>query len=339
MEPIRILFITDSRAEVESATRLLEDAKIAFTPIRIQTEKGLEKSLKKFDPHVVITSCSTAKLDGKTALKMVLEYNETIPVILISSAINETMAIECMKAGAIDFVLKEHISRLPFSVKGALNLRTSRIEKENTLKDLARERDLFQTIADTSPAGIVMVDETGNIHYVNRLAAKILGYSKQDISIKRYNSPEWKITAIDGNPFPEDQLPFVQVKRKRKTIFDIRHAIEWPDRKRICLSINATPLETEGKDFAGMLATVQDITEMLAMQKNLQKVARKYREQSKTLRKTNREMAEARVVSQNMLNDLIKEIRVRDETRIALRDSEDKYRILFENYDQRICSS
>ena len=144
-------------------------------------------------------------------------------------------------------------------------------ERKKTENQLKRERDIFENITETSPVGITMVNKNGEITYANLQAENILGLSKDEISQRTYNAPSWKITDFEGNPFPDQQLPFQQVKHLNHPIFDIRHAIEWPNGYKIFLSINAAPFLDEDGNFEGMVATFDNITDKIKIEESLKK--------------------------------------------------------------------
>ena len=83
--------------------------------------------------------------------------------------------------------------------------------------------------------------------------------------IRRGKSPDF-----DGNPFPEENLPFSIVTRTGRPVFDIRHAIQWPDGRKVFLSINAAPLVDGNGVFEGMVSTVEDITDKIETEHNYQ---------------------------------------------------------------------
>ncbi len=124
-----------------------------------------------------------------------------------------------------------------------------------------QQRVFLDRVIETSPAGIVAVDENGTVTFANREAEQVLGLSRTSDRL-HYNDPRWQIDALDGSPFPEEELPFYRVRATRKPVRDIRHAIQCGDR-RTFLSINAAPLVDDEDDFRGMVATVEDITERM----------------------------------------------------------------------------
>jgi PAS domain S-box-containing protein len=114
---------------------------------------------------------------------------------------------------------------------------------------------------ETSPVGITVVSRDGNISLANKLAERILGLQKSDIFNLQYNDPSWCITDFQGNPYPENKLPFNLVKKYNLPVYGIEHAIKWPDGKRILITVNAAPLKNTNDDFDGMVAIIEDITE------------------------------------------------------------------------------
>ncbi|MBD3254757.1 MAG: PAS domain S-box protein [Candidatus Lokiarchaeota archaeon] len=151
-------------------------------------------------------------------------------------------------------------------------------ERINAEENIRRERDIFERISEMSPTGIMMVNKDGEIIFSNPQAEKTLALSKSEIVGRLYNAPSWKITDFEGNPFPEEQLPFVVVQKERSPVFNIRHAIEKKNDERIYLSINASPLFDMNNEFDGMIATVEDITKKLMSEKILKESEKKYRE-------------------------------------------------------------
>ena len=133
-------------------------------------------------------------------------------------------------------------------------------DKKDKEKELQREKDKLTQVMETSPIGITVLNKEGQITYANKRAEKILGLTKHDITQLCYNAPEWHITDFNGDPFPDGDLPFSKVMGTGKPVYNINHAIVWPDGQRKLLSINAAPLMDDSKNLDGMIATISDVT-------------------------------------------------------------------------------
>lgn len=142
-------------------------------------------------------------------------------------------------------------------------------ERKRATVALENERNLIVRLMETSPVGIVMTDESGQIQFANSPAEQILGLEMDKIVGRAYNDVDWRITDYDGNPFPNEQLPFSQVMNKLRPVHDIRHAVEWSGGGRTLLSINAAPLLDQEGQFTGMVGSVEDVTERVQAEKKV----------------------------------------------------------------------
>ncbi|MFW5898461.1 MAG: PAS domain S-box protein, partial [Candidatus Saliniplasma sp.] len=143
-------------------------------------------------------------------------------------------------------------------------------ERKRREKELREERNFIEQIAETSPVCITKVDRDGNITYANERAEDVLGLSKSEIKGRTYYDVDWKITDYEEKPFPKEELPFDLVKEKGELVYDVRHAIEWPGGERKLLSINAAPLYDEEGEFDGVVATIDDVTEEVEKERELE---------------------------------------------------------------------
>lgn len=133
-------------------------------------------------------------------------------------------------------------------------------ERKHAEEKLKREKDFTSRIMETSVVGILYVNKYGYITIANPIAANILNFSIDEITKMQYNFPNLKITDIDGNPIPEENMPFIKVKNSMKPVIDLQHSIELPDGKRILLSVNAAPMINSNGEFEGMVASIENIT-------------------------------------------------------------------------------
>lgn len=135
---------------------------------------------------------------------------------------------------------------------------------------LRTEHDLLSRVMQTSPSSITVVDREGNIIFANKRAEDIHGTSRSDITSRTYDAPDWKHTDYDGNPFPDDEQPFVQVMRTKRPVWEVRQAIEWSDGRKVYLSINGAPILDEHGEVSKVVFTVEDYTHRKHQQDELQ---------------------------------------------------------------------
>ncbi len=138
-DPIRILFVEDTASDMELACIELQKAGIAVVSKRVDKEEELVPALESFLPNLVICDYSMPRFNGMEALTIIQKQDTSIPVIMFTGSQNEMVAVECMKAGASDYILKDTITRLPFAVKEVLEKRAL-IEARNRLHEEEKSR-------------------------------------------------------------------------------------------------------------------------------------------------------------------------------------------------------
>lgn len=131
------------------------------------------------------------------------------------------------------------------------------------------DHDMLQSIAATSPVSITVVNAQGRIVFANGQAEKLFGLRVAEIESRNFNAPEWRITDLEGSPFPEERLPFVRVMREKRPVYGVRHAIEDDGGRRILLEINAAPLFDATGEVTAVVNAIQDISTELATQTEL----------------------------------------------------------------------
>ncbi|HZG38737.1 MAG TPA: EAL domain-containing protein, partial [Nodosilinea sp.] len=128
---------------------------------------------------------------------------------------------------------------------------------------LQTERDLLDSVMSTSVAAITVLSPDGRILFANSRAEKILGLTLSDLTQRTYNSFEWRATDLDGGPWREELQPFHLVLTTGEPVYNIRHAIEWPNGQRRALSVNGAPVKDAEDNIVSLVFTVNDITDQI----------------------------------------------------------------------------
>lgn len=117
---LRILSLEDSDLDAELITRELQRGGIDFVARRVQTGSEFEREIAGFQPEMILSDYLLPGFDGAQALALAKERCPDVPVIIISGAVGEETAVELLKNGATDFVLKDRLGRLVPAVQRAL---------------------------------------------------------------------------------------------------------------------------------------------------------------------------------------------------------------------------
>jgi two-component sensor histidine kinase len=143
---MRILHLEDSESDAELIYSALSQGGIAWQGKRVQTREAFLEALDEGDCDVILADYSLPCFDGISALNMVREKRPEIPFIFVTGALGEERAVELLKNGATDYVLKHRLVRLPLAVSRAVResegAKAGR-EAEQNLRYSLREKELL----------------------------------------------------------------------------------------------------------------------------------------------------------------------------------------------------
>ncbi len=179
-EAIKILFIEDVPADAELIWREISKDKIIFEKMLVETKKDFVSAIKSFNPDLIISDYSLPQFDGMEALILKNELAPHIPFILVTGSINEEIAVECMKSGADDYVIKQNLSRLGPSIEAAIAKKKVLHEKEMAEKTLRESEEKLRSIFRVAPVGIGLIKDRIFVD-VNRLLCEMTGFSAEEL--------------------------------------------------------------------------------------------------------------------------------------------------------------
>jgi PAS domain S-box-containing protein len=177
---LRILFAEDVAIHHLMAKQILLQEGIKFEPFLVEAKDTFLDALHNFKPDIVITDFMMPDFDGMEALKLTLDYNPLIPVIILTGSINEEVAVDCLRNGATNYVIKENLMRLPFAVKEAIEKKRALAEKTSALIALQESESRLSSITNAAGDAIIMMDNDGLVSFWNPAAEKIFGFAEQE---------------------------------------------------------------------------------------------------------------------------------------------------------------
>ncbi|HEY3279412.1 MAG TPA: PAS domain S-box protein [Gemmatimonadales bacterium] len=181
-QPTRILLIEDVDADAELILAELRRAGIACIGQRVQTEAALRDTLSHFTPDVVLSDHSLPGFSGRDALRIVRAECPTTPLVIVTGSLNEETAAEYIKAGAVDYVVKDRLFRLASAVQGALALRRALEEAARAEAARTRSEQRFRKLVEYSSDVITLLDAAGRIVYSTQALKPTLGYEQGELT-------------------------------------------------------------------------------------------------------------------------------------------------------------
>jgi PAS domain S-box-containing protein len=255
-EEVRILILEDVELDAELIKTQLRREGLQFVSRIVETEKEYVKELQEFKPHVILADHSLPQFDGITAMHIAQEIAPSTPFIFVSGKIGEDFAVEMLKEGATDYVLKNNLSKLPHAVKRALKESKEQIAKiaaENALKE---REEKYRILFDYFPNYVVVLDLDGKIIEINNAAASLSPYSREVLIGKHFNEFDF----IMGKDTHVYQEYFMRFQEDNEVLETFEATLLSQDGKKHTMEILPTPLKKDDQIFA-VQVIARDITE------------------------------------------------------------------------------
>ena len=258
---LRVLIVEDSEDDALLLVRILK--KGGYNPVyeRVETAAAMKKALEEKQWDIILCDYKMPDFSAPSAISLLKKTNIDIPVIITSGAIGEETAVECMRLGARDYIMKGNLSRLCPAIARELENAEVRNKKKQTESqrevalDLLRESEkYFKEITENSSDIIIITDKNGDIKYCSLSIERYTGYKPEELIGKS------TLTIIH----PDD---------KKRAAADYGKAIRATDSaipnsfRIVCKDGSERCFEGLGKnlldnpDVAGFIMNVRDITE------------------------------------------------------------------------------
>jgi two-component system cell cycle sensor histidine kinase/response regulator CckA len=274
---LRILMIEDSE---DDAFLVVDDLKRhGFSPTyeRVDTPAMLSAALKKQEWDVIISDYSMPSFNGRDALKQVKDTGLDIPFISVSGTLGEERAVEMMRAGAHDYIMKDSLTRLAAAVQREIAAASARREKKRMQKSAAH----LAALVESSDDAIISETMEGVIVSWNKAAERIYGYTAEEVIGQHIsilappNRPNELENTLQRIIMGGESFARVETFRVRKdgTLVEVSvtiSAIRDTSGKTIGASTIARDITERRREEAERLRLIQDLTEALAHTKTLQ---------------------------------------------------------------------
>jgi diguanylate cyclase (GGDEF)-like protein len=206
---LRLLIVEDVAAEAELAVRHLTSGGISCVPRTVTDEGQFRTALKQFRPHVILSDFTLPTFDGLAALDIARAEAPDVPFIFLSGTIGEERAIEALRRGAVDYVLKTNPARLVPAVRRALREVEERARRRAAEQEIARLTRRLKMQSGINSAVIRIRDQEELLREACRLAYEVGGYDRAVIFLAAADGRSAKASYWVGGGAPPEGTPAV----------------------------------------------------------------------------------------------------------------------------------
>jgi PAS domain S-box-containing protein len=178
---LNILSLEDSVQDFDFIRKQLIDAGYALNISRVETENEYSSSLRSKPYDIILADFKLPGFDAFFALQLRNEICPAVPFICVSGAIGEERAIQLLKSGANDYVIKDRLERLPYAIKNAIIEAKEKENRRIAEEQLRLSEERFRAIWDGSFDGMRLMDKNGTIVLVNNAFCNQFGKTRDEL--------------------------------------------------------------------------------------------------------------------------------------------------------------
>ncbi|MDR4497719.1 MAG: response regulator [Candidatus Scalindua sp.] len=261
---LRVLFVEDSQDDLESTLHELRNGNYNSVYERVSTSFALITALDSQSWDVIIIDYSMQNLEGVDVLKLVQERELFLPCIIVSDVKGEDFAVEAMKAGATDYIMKDNLKKIVSSVELALKKAGEWYRKKLELAELIKFKTLLDNLNDLS----YMCDTKGNILYVNKIFEKLSGHKKKEFFQKSF------IPLFEGESLEKAKNLYSRTLKGESPVDEIY----FKDTGILCEYKNI-PMRDKKGNITGVIGIARDITKRKQLEKRMKVLNRSLKQE------------------------------------------------------------
>jgi len=253
--PLRILLLEDDTRDAELIQELLATDHSACDVTRVQTRAEFVTSLENAEIDLILADYKLPSFDGLSALKLALDARPDLPFIFVSGTLGEEVAIEAVKFGATDYVVKSRLSRLVPSVRRALREARQRAERKNA-EEALRRNEMYLAEAQR-------LSRTGSFGW-NPASGEIYWSDETYRIFECEPRIEPTVQLVLDRTHPDDRMRLRQIIDRasvERSEFTAEHRLLMADGSVKYLRAVAHPLTGEDPESFVFVGAVMDITE------------------------------------------------------------------------------
>lgn len=182
--PVRILAVDDSARDAELMISIVRSEGLSVTFDHVDLPQSMRQRLADTDYDVILCDHNLQSWVGTDALEILQRSSKDIPFIIVTGTLGDERAVEYLKQGATDYVLKEHLERLPSAIDRALREKDQRTESARLQGAIRASKEDWERTFDAIPDSIMLLDRECRIVRANQAAVELSGIEFATSSVR-----------------------------------------------------------------------------------------------------------------------------------------------------------
>ena len=267
---LHILHLEDEPDFAELVRSMFEQDHLEADIRRVGDRASFKQQLEAGTYDAIISDYHLPSFTGLEAMAMAKKRCPLTPFILVSGTIGEQAAIDSLKAGATDYILKQQPERLPSAVRRAVKEAAERAKLREAELELARREKYFRTLTENSLDILCIINREGNVAHTSASVKNVLGYAPEEL----LGHPAFALVHAEDLPRAQEAFQLALDHPERTIKIQLRYKTRDGNWRRLELVGNNRLADP---DINGIVANCRDVTDRWRAEEELRDSERQYR--------------------------------------------------------------
>ena len=261
--PLRALILEDDPWDAELVLATLRRATPGLQAEVLHSSALFKQRLEESEFDIILADFNLGGWTALDALEILRQSGKSIPLVVVTGALGDEAAVECVRQGAADYVLKDRLERVPVAVDRAVRRKAYLDEVARRQEQIRRAKEEWELTFNTVPDPVLLLDNQYRIHYANRATARLAGVEPEELTDKICYE------ALHGLSHPHPDCPRARMvetgREQRADLADARLG-------RVFEATSAPLFEPTGK-IRGSVEVLHEITERKQAEDSLRQLS------------------------------------------------------------------
>lgn len=278
----RILLVEDDLIQAKLIKRVLDKSMMQHFFTHVSSgEECLDLVKNENDFDIILLDYSLPEMDGLSVLRSLKTVQPELPVVVITAHGSEDIAVQIMKEGAFDYVIKKdnYVERIPYVIKENIQRLLFEQEKAKLESQLRESEERYRNLFETSLDGVIILDPKAKILSSNPASSKISGYSHEEIA---------KIDLNHLFHYSDKKKSFQEILKTDESQQNLEFEITAKDNKKKFVLTSFSHIKNDQGDITGTGVVFKDITERKLAEEKIEELLKETEAKSEELEEVNK---------------------------------------------------